>query len=166
MRGLSGKMERQKNDKNISVRWDSCIGVKIDQEAFPPWFFETILDVSNSISVSHESLYHFLVSTLNYCLLHSDISLEDKDWSEPVLVWNLVIAVSGSRKTLIYKECTKLLKDAENMLRELDNVEIKQMHFNEGTVERVGTIMEENLGKLSILQDEASRLYLFTLNIV
>ena len=150
-------MERNSVSKNINIKWRECLAITIAKNDFPTWFYETLLEASNAISVSHEGLYHYLLSTVNYSLLHADVHVDGMEWKEPVLLWNLVISVSGSRKTLIYKICTKLMNDAFKLLAERDNIEITQWEFKDGSVERIGVALEKNKGKISLNQDEAAR---------
>ena len=150
-------MDKGRSSNNLSVRWKECIGIKIEEDCFPQWFLNELLNAADSISVSHEALFHHIVSSVNYTMLHSEVSIENKEWIEPVILWNLVIAMSGSRKTVIYKICSNMLKEAVEMLERNDGLVVKQFHFNDGSVEKIGLIMKDNTGKLSILQDEAAR---------
>ena len=43
------------------------------------------------------------------------------------------------------------------MLRDNDKIHIKQWYFSEGSVEKIGTILKGNFGKLSVLLDEAAK---------
>ena len=151
-------MDKSTSNRNMSVNWQECLAEKIPKEDFPDWFYATLMDASNAISVSHEGLYHYLVSTVNYAMLHADVHLDSMEWKEPVLIWNLIISVSGSRKTLIYKTFTQLMNDAIDMLEKNDNVKINQWTFQEGSVERIGLSMSENFGKMSFMKDEAARI--------
>ena len=150
-------MDKSGVSKNNSTKWQECMNIDINSDDFPDWFYECLLDASNAISVSHEAIYHMLVSTVNYSMLHSDVVIDGMDWREPVLLWNLIVASSGSRKTLIHKTCSQLMDEAVAILERRDQICIKQWEFKDGSVERIGTCMKENFGKLSILQDEAGR---------
>ena len=156
-------MEKFTAAKNFTERWQKCLQVKLDLDCFPKWFSDELITASNAISVSHEALYHFLVSTTNYCMLHSEVIMEDMEWREPIQLWNLIIASSGSKKSVVYKLFTDMLEDAVKMLQKRDNIEIKQFNFNDGTVEKIGTILNENFGKLSLLQVHH---YIFTIELI
>ena len=150
-------MEKTGIKKNMSLKCQDVMTVKVDECAYPGWLLKELVAASDSISVSHEALFHFLISTVNYTLLHSDVLIENMDWKEPVLVWNLIIGASGSRKTLVYKTCMDMLDEAIEMLEKKDKISVSQYQFNEGSVEKIGMMMKANDGKICMLQEEAAR---------
>ena len=78
-------MEKSGSAKNITVRLNECTSIKLQDENFPSWLVEALLDASNAISVAPDALLHFIISTVNYAMLHSEIHIDGMDWSEPVI---------------------------------------------------------------------------------
>ena len=136
--------------KTVNMRFNEAVKKKIDIEAFPKKLLDDLMSASKNAGVSHEGLYHSLVSATNFGMLHSTVSVENTEWCEAVLIWNLVIQPSGTRKTMIHNFGQERLKNAVKIYEKKTGKKLPQIDFNEGSVEKMGMIMEGNFGMYNI----------------
>lgn len=150
-------MDKTFNVRNSSIRTTDALRIAIEEEAFPEQFLISLKQAAGALSVHHEGLFYSLVSSVNYSILHSRVHLDDAEWSEAVVVWNLIVGASGSRKSAIHSLVCELVDESIEVLKMSEDIVIKQWLFTDGSVEKLGCIMSQNHGRISMFHDEASR---------
>ena len=101
-----------------------------------------------------------LVVIISFVMSHSAVAVQGTDWVEPVLLWISICMPTGSGKSSLCKYIKGLINDVyANTAKGAPSWFLDDQSF-----EKMGSIMQENNGKILALYDELS-MFLSQMNV-
>ena len=126
------------------------------EESIPPSLLLKLKDLGRCLSVSWVGLFSGLFVPIQYILDYSVVELEDSMWTDPLIVWPLIHAPSGTRKSRIHGFINSLMNFGDYL--DKDNI-LPQFKVQETTFENLGMVMEKNDGRVIWMFDEARHFF-------
>ena len=130
------------------------------EESIPPSLLQKLKEIGRCLSVSWVGIYAGLFVPLQYVMDYSLVELDQSLWTDPLIVWPLIHAPSGTRKSRIHSFVNSLLKFEEYFETENEeNQALPQYKVQETTFENLGLVMQNNRGRVIWFFDEARHFF-------
>lgn len=98
--------------------------------------------IANSISMPASAVLAGVITAVSFVMSNSVVEVEDKEWIEPVILWNLICMPTGSGKSSLCKFLRKILDMARANCGM--NEQSPTWFIDDQSFEKMGSMMADN----------------------